>query len=214
MRGQEYARLLFVMPQERAGGAAMTRDDLRFQRLYEEYNARICRYLARMVGEKDAEDLTQEVFMKVGRSLEGFRGDSGIHTWIYRIATNTALDWLRRGNASHEEDEDAIEGFPSETGGEDRRVVRQEMSGCIRTVVDGLPESYRSIILLSEFEEMRDCEVAEILGISLEAAKIRLHRARSRLREELKKACVLYHDERNELACDRKPRRAGDGTLP
>jgi len=196
---------------------AMTRDDLRFQRIYEDHHDRIFRYLTRMAGERDAEDLTQDVFIKVGLSLEGYRGDSNLNTWIYRIATNAALDWFRRAsarggnsgsvpdNSSDEDGEYRDEGFALETSGGEQRVIRQEMNGCIRSIIGGLPESYRSVIILSELEEMRDNEIAEILGISLQAAKIRLHRARARLRRELKKACVLYHDERNELACDLKP---------
>ena len=195
----------------------MTRDDLRFQQIYEDYHARIFRYLSRMAGERDAEDLTQEVFIKVGLSLESFRGDSKVTTWIYRIANNTALDGFRRAsardgnggrvsdNSSQEDDENQDEGISLETSEGEQRVIRQEMNGCIRSIIGGLPESYRSVIILSELEEMRDNEIAEILGISLQSAKIRLHRARARLRRELKKACVLYHDERNELACDRKP---------
>jgi RNA polymerase sigma factor (sigma-70 family) len=68
---------------------------LNFEEIHETYRPKIQRYLARMVGEYEAEDLTQEVFVKVHRALSSFRGDSSLSTWIYRIATNAALDKLR-----------------------------------------------------------------------------------------------------------------------
>ncbi len=66
-----------------------------FGRIYTEYQPRIRRYLARIVGEHDAEDLTQSVFLKLSQALQKFRGESSLSTWIYRIATNTAADWVR-----------------------------------------------------------------------------------------------------------------------
>ena len=83
-------------------------------------------------------------------------------------------------------------------------LIRHEMNGCIREIIQALPEQYRSVIVLSELEDLKDNEIAEILGLTLQTAKVRLHRARARLRKELSAACVFYRDERNELACDRK----------
>jgi RNA polymerase sigma-70 factor, ECF subfamily len=192
----------------------MTRDELQFQKIYDEFHARIFRYLTRMVDESEAEDLTQDVFVKIGLSLEGFRSDSQLSTWIYKIATNTAIDWLRRisirkgtNGLNPESIVDVEEGnacSPGEIIEGEQRVIRQEMNGCIRAVIDSLPEAYRSIIILSELEGLPDAEIAEILNVSLQAAKIRLHRARARLRMELQKACMFYKDEQGELACDRK----------
>ncbi len=84
------------------------------------------------------------------------------------------------------------------------RVIREEMNGCIREIIATLPETYRSVIVLSELEGFKDAEIADIIGLRLQAAKIRLHRARTRLKKELKTACIFYRDERNECACDRK----------
>lgn len=194
----------------------MTGDELDFQKVYEEFQTKIFRYLTNMVGETEAEDLTQDVFVKVGLGLENFRGDSHMSTWIYRIATNTAIDRLRRASARKGE-ANPLPPEPADEAGEndseclqadapalEHRIIRQEMNGCIREVINTLPESYRTAIVLSELEGLPDSEIAEILGISLQAAKIRLHRARARLRQELRKACVFFRDERNELACDRK----------
>ncbi len=78
------------------------------------------------------------------------------------------------------------------------------MNACIRNVIDQLPENYRTVIVLSELEGLSDQDMAEVLGLSLEAAKIRLHRARTRLKEDLSRHCIFYRTEQNELACDRK----------
>ena len=167
-----------------------------------------------MVGELDAQDLGQEVFVKVSRSLKEFRGESLLSTWIYRIATNTALDWLRSRDKAGtgtllEENEPEIEDKNIWTGSRalppDQKLIREEMNECIREIIAKLPENYRAVIILSELEELRNQEIADILGTSLEAAKIRLHRARTFLKRELEKHCTFYRDERNEFACDRKP---------
>ena len=70
----------------------MIRDDLEFEQIHEDFRPKIQRYLIRLVGEPEAEDMTQEVFVKVSRALKNFRGEAQLSTWLYRIATNTALD--------------------------------------------------------------------------------------------------------------------------
>jgi len=187
-----------------------------FREVHDALRPRVLRYLARMAGEAEAEDLAQEVFAKVSRSLGNFRGDAELSTWVYRIATNTALDRLRRrGKPADPVDPStvdyavAVEGDRNVWTDEIRqtlegRVIRDEMNACIREVVNGLPATYRTVIILGDLEGFQDKEIAEILGLSLRNAKIRLHRARVQLREALEKACVFYRSEDNELACDRK----------
>jgi RNA polymerase sigma-70 factor, ECF subfamily len=193
----------------------MAQENLSFQQIYDEFKPRILHYLTSMSGESEAEDLTQEVFVKVNQAMEGFRGDAQLSTWIYKIATNVAMDRYRRGYG-REDRGIPIEGDITErvadqnswTGEEtvtsEERVIRREMNGCIREVIDTLPDVYRVVIVLSEIENLKDYEIASVLGISLQATKIRLHRARTKLKEMLSSACVFYRDHRNELACDRK----------
>jgi RNA polymerase sigma-70 factor (ECF subfamily) len=192
--------------------------DVDFQTIYETFQPRISRYLASLVGDQEAEDVTQEVFTKVNRGLSNFRGESQLSTWLYRIATNAAVDRLR--SPSHKQtvmsEEELIEvgkvkaaeaqaeNMTDESSSVDGQLVRKEMNECIRDFVDRLPANYRTVLVLSELEGMKNREVAEILGISLETVKIRLHRARAKLKEELGRECTFYRDERDELACDRK----------
>jgi len=196
--------------------SAPVESEFDFQKIHEDFRPKILRYMTRMVGEGEAEDLTQEVFAKIGRALKAFRGDSALSTWIYQIATNAALDRLRRPSARPGDEkrlpiEDIVETEADKEiwTGEDKasteqRVIRQEMNGCIREIIETLPQTYRSVIVLSELEGFKDTEIADILGLSLQATKIRLHRARTRLKKELKTACIFYRDERNGFACDRK----------
>ena len=193
----------------------MDDSSLKFQKIYAEYYGKIHLYLKRMAGDAEADDLTQEVFVKLGQALDKFRGESQLSTWIYQIATNTALDRFRASSRSGYDKNLCVEEF-AETEEEknvwtgekeastEQKVIRQEMNGCIREIINTLPEADRTVIVLSELEGLKDNEIAQILGLSLQATKIRIHRARGRLKSELSKACVFYRDDRNELACDRK----------
>lgn len=182
-----------------------------FAAVYQDFQPKIQRYLANLVGEAEASDLAQTVFLKVSQSLDSFRGESSLSTWIYRIATNTAYDHassspVRQKIAELLLDDDAsVDDFPdSRSQVTDQEYIRREMTACIRGVVDQLPENYRTVLLLSEFEEISNAEISAILNISLDTVKIRLHRARTALRSAMECHCNFYHDERSELMCDRK----------
>lgn len=182
-----------------------------FAGIYDRFHDKIRHYLARMVGEADAEDVTQEVFLKVNAALEGFRGDASLSTWIYRIATNTATDHLRSSDPSRHAEDLGPAGGPEEDvaieaniPSLDRQVIRKEMNECIRGVVEGLPQNYRTVLILSDLEELSNNEIAGVLNVTMETVKIRLHRARASLKKELERRCDFYRDDRNELACDRK----------
>ncbi len=79
------------------------------------------------------------------------------------------------------------------------------MSECVREYIDKLPVDYKTVLILSEIEGFKNKEIADILQISLENVKIRLHRARAGLKKELNDGCDFYHNEQGTLACDRKP---------
>jgi RNA polymerase sigma-70 factor (ECF subfamily) len=201
------------------GSVAVTVETPDFRALYDDLAPAIRRYLSRLVGGADAEDLTQEVFARAHRALDTRRGDSPA-AWLYRIATNAAIDRLRSASrrevpasvpaepGAGDEREAACEGAAREGQEADGHVIRAEMRGCILEVVDRLAPAHREVILLGELRDLSDREIAEALGITLEAAKMRLHRARAELRKLLGASCDLYRDERNELACDRKPTRS------
>ena len=198
----------------------MAKNKTEFRDVYKEFHQRIHSYIKRMVGESEAEDLTQEVFIKISDGLSEFKGISRLSTWIYRIATNAALDKIRsrafresRDNVSLHAADERIEGEDSgalvseKTLSAEREAVRNEMNECIREFVDKLPADYRTVIILSEIKDLKNQEIADILGLSLDAVKIRLHRARTRLKAEFEAGCDFYHDEDGKLACDRIKKR-------
>ncbi len=181
--------------------------------LYDEYYRKITGYLRRLVGEAEAEDVAQETFVKVGRSLGGFRGESSLSTWIYRIATNTALDHLRRtGQAGNEEHtgagvdgpDNGIADLPDSDPLQDVALIRKDMNECIRGLVYDLPENYRAVVVLGDLEGLTNAEIARVLGLSLDTVKIRLHRGRLQLRKAMDRVCHLYRNDHNELSCDRR----------
>lgn len=190
----------------------MTNDALRLETIYAEHRGKIHRYLIRLVGERDAEDVTQEVFVKVGQALEAFGNRAKLSTWLYQIATNAALDKLR--SRSHKQDmatSYATDPTVFETSryaeGErsiDDQLVRDEMNACIYAYIDFLPEKYRTALILSEMEDLKNSEIAAVLDISLPAVKIRLHRAKEKLKETLAANCTFYRNDCNQLACEPK----------
>ncbi len=181
----------------------MNESTLDFQQVYAEFQPKILHYLTRMVGEPEAEDLTQEVFARVYRALGSFRGESKLSTWIYRIATNAALDKLREpafrqiAQDGLPEDPDAAE-FEVEdqdvwTGEEkptpEQQVFFKERVDCYCDFIKALPQNYRAVVALSELGELAASDIADLLGLSLDVVKIRLHRGRLRLLQELKSHC-------------------------
>jgi RNA polymerase sigma-70 factor (ECF subfamily) len=192
-------------------------NEVKYQEIDQQFRPRIRRYMARMAGEHEADDLTQEVLLKVSKALDAFRGDARVSTWIYRIATNAALDRLRSrsfqdGIRTTSLDDDETEkvvsiefiGHGTSSSRIDENLVQKEMNSCIRNIVMDLPVDHRTVLILSEFEGLANREIAAILQTSLETVKIRLHRARKKLKKELESHCSFYRNDRNDLCCDRK----------
>jgi RNA polymerase sigma-70 factor (ECF subfamily) len=185
---------------------------LEFDSVYNEFYPRILRYVSNMTSPDEAEDITQEIFIKINRSLDSFKGESSLSTWIYRIATNKALDRLRATSRkssspiSVNELEVVDENVWTDeiTPRPDEEIIRNEMNECIREFVERLPCDYKTVMILSKLDGMKNNEIAEILDISLETVKIRLHRGRARLKKELEKGCDFYQDNQRGLSCVRK----------
>ncbi|ABQ25576.1 RNA polymerase sigma factor [Geotalea uraniireducens] len=128
-------------------------------------------------------------------------------TNLSNTARDHALSSLARqkGKEYLVDEDGSLDDFPDTNySGTELEYIHREMNACIRGVVDQLPENYRTVLLLSEFEELANQEIADILNISFDTVKIRLHRSRTALRKAMECQCSLYHDERNELMCDRK----------
>lgn len=181
---------------------------MEFDTIYSTFHPRILHYLARLIGPDEAEDLAQDVFVRISRSLDEFRNESQLSTWIYRIATNAAIDKVRSAEYRTAQRstpiEDSCEPATPDLISIEHQAIRKEMSGCVQGLLNRLPESYRTVLILSDMEGLKDGEIAEVLEVTIEAAKIRLHRARARLRKSLDSECSFYRDPQNTLLCDLK----------
>jgi RNA polymerase sigma-70 factor (ECF subfamily) len=139
--------------------------------------------------EEDAQDVVQDAYIRVMKGIRRFRGDSSVSTWLYRVTANTAYTFLQRRNKQRtqplSEVEDVI-ALPEAGGaGPDDAVVTAELRDRLQDAVAELPPSYRSVVVLKDIYGLPHEEIASSLGISETACKVRLFRARRRLREAL-----------------------------
>ena len=158
-----------------------------FERLYRAHVGRVYALCARMAADRAlAEELTQDVFVRVWEKLASFRGESSFGTWIHRVAVNVVLNRLqtekrdrkRSASTSDEEDGDGIASLPARpTAPGDRMDLER--------AVAGLPPGARRVFVLHDIEGFRHEEIAEQLGITSGGSKAQLHRARMLLREAL-----------------------------
>ncbi len=185
---------------------------LDFEAVFAEYKQPIYSYLWGMTqNQVEAEDLTQETFIRVHRSLSTFRGESSLSTWIYRIATNVSLDHFRRNSTKQAKIAVSLEeAAPDGEWANERPVspeqqaAQGEMSTCVEGHIHLLPPSYRAVLVMHDTQGLKNREIAEVLDCSLGTVKIRLHRARKKLRESLNNGCDFAHDERNVFVCEPK----------
>jgi len=166
----------------------------------------LARYLRRFVDDVHlAEDLLQETLIRISKGLGTFEGRSSLKTWAFSVATRTAIDHSRSSRARTEiEEMDEPGALPASDAEIDERLVIAEMNSCVREVIDSLPPDYRAAILLHDLEGLTAAETAGILGTSVATAKIRIHRARARLKKALEQECTFYCDRDRTLRCDRK----------
>lgn len=152
----------------------------------------------RLVRDRDeAADVTQEVFVRVLRSVKGFRGDAAFGTWLHRVTVNTSLSALRKRSRRPQLGAVAF-GLPgSEYGGladagpgPEELAERAELLARAGAAVAALPESARAIVVLRDVEGMSTAEVAAATGLTETAVKVRLFRARERLRAALSDSTV------------------------
>jgi RNA polymerase sigma-70 factor (ECF subfamily) len=169
-------------------------DDASFELLLRKYRTPLVNFLHRMVRDPAAaEDLAQEVFLRVYRGRKKYEATAKFTTWLFRIATNLALNALRDGryhrmevslDATGEDDEPVIE-LPAPAPGAVERMIERDRAGMIRRAVMALPEKQRAAVLLHKYQEMDYADIARILDCSESALKSLLFRAYEALRVEL-----------------------------
>ena len=158
-----------------------------------------------MAGDPElADDLFQETSIKIAQALPGFEGRSAIKTWAFRIAHRVCIDHFRTSSSKQTFIEFVEEEHAASELEHDEAIVIEEMNDCIRGVMNSLPPDYRTALVLHDLEGLTAEDVARVSECSLPTAKIRIHRARKRLRAALEDQCSFYHDHDQVLRCDRK----------
>jgi len=172
-------------------------DDASFELLLRKYRSPLVNYLGRMMGDSaTAEDLAQEVFLRIYRARSQYAPSAKFTTWIFRIATNLALNARRDGRyrrlevsiqeGSHPEDDDArVLQIPDTRPGAEQHLMARDRAALIRRAVEELPEKQRAAVLLHKYEEMDYDQIAAILNCSESALKSILFRAYETLRVKL-----------------------------
>ncbi|HEY7499634.1 MAG TPA: RNA polymerase sigma factor [Vicinamibacterales bacterium] len=155
-----------------------------FEELYRQHAGRLYSVAFRMVGNAaDAEDLLQEIFLSAHRKLETFRGDSALGTWLYRLAVNLCLDYLRSRTGRAIQMTDALDDEPglfdaSSKGLAERTVTKMDLERALTQ----LPEGCRAAFVLHDIEGLEHREIADVMGIAEGTSKSQVHKARLRLR--------------------------------
>lgn len=171
--------------------AACQQGDHRAMRqAFDLYQDRVYGLCRQMTGnDQDAEDMTQEVFIHAFRHIGSFRADSALGTWLYRIASNRCLDELRRRKPRFESVDRLAERnvVPLSTSpAPDELLARKELARRVDEAVADLPDSQRLIFVLATQMGMRYSQIGAIAGCSEDAVKVRVHRARRRVRDALR----------------------------
>lgn len=178
---------------------------MEFWEIYDEHYLRVKKAILALVrNEWIADDLTQETFVRVQDHLGDLRDPARLSSWIFRIAYNLCQDYFRKKAEHLTDGSDHEESEVAEGSSTEKQFEQHQMGECVREEIDRLPESLRTVIVLSDVMEFSQREIAEVLGITPENAKVRLHRARKRLKEFLEQKCTFDTDERNVLVCEPK----------
>lgn len=178
--------------------------------LFTTYHDRIYRYIAGLVKDpSEAEDLTQDTFLRAYRCRESLRDPNAVRGWLYRIATHVCVDRLRRRvphvSIDGEEGAREVASAPSESPSALEITEREETSACVQRCLDFLPDSYRAVILLHEAHSLTAAQISDLLGVSLATVKIRLHRARRRLQTVMEIGCAISSSSGGVPCCQPKP---------
>ncbi|CAB1369368.1 RNA polymerase sigma factor RpoE [Denitratisoma oestradiolicum] len=181
-------------------------DKQAFGLLVTKYQRKLLRLVSRLVRDPgEAEDVTQEAFIKAYRALPSFRGDSAFYTWLYRIGVNTAKNWLasqgQRAKLTAQVDSEEAETF--EGGGllrdvntPERVLMSKQIAETVNRAMDRLPDDLRSAIALREIDGMSYEEIAEIMDCPIGTVRSRIFRAREAIAKELRPLLDTAPDRR------------------
>ena len=159
-----------------------------FAQLFDEYSSPIFNYVLRMVGDADrAADITQDTFIKAYRKLDTVTDASSTRSWLYRIATNTAIDDMRRRRMVRPmgDEAPAYANRPDPRPGPEAQVMASTLDERVQRALGTLRPNHRQCLLLSDLEDMSAIQIGEVMGLSYAAVRTLLCRARGEMRRAL-----------------------------
>lgn len=185
----------------------VTKERLDAGKLFEAHHDRIYRYVLHLVqNPAEAEDLTQETFLRAHQGIESLREQAAVVSWLYRIATHVSLDRLRQRKPrmclGNEEGEEGVEGLPSASPSALETAERKETSKCVQRCLQFLPDQYRAVVVMREIYSLTAAEIASVLDVNLTTAKMRLHRARRMLEMVMACGCAVSNDGCGVPVCE------------
>lgn len=182
---------------------------MEFWDIYDQYYTKVRKFILTLVKDEwVADNLIQETFLKIQHHLKSLKDPSKLSSWIFRIAYNLCQDHFRQLKRSRKEesiDQEGMEDFKEaliQKGPDIQKELEQRQMGkCVQDQINLLPESLRTVLILFDIMEFSHQEIADVLGITVKNVKVRLHRARKKLKDILEEACTFERDERNVLVC-------------
>lgn len=168
-----------------------------FETVWDELNKPIKSYIRRRVNnDYDAEDILQIVFLKLLNNINNLKETNKLHAWVYTITKNAINDYYKKHISEVNIDDLSDEIMNEES---EELIMNNEMAQCLKNIVQDLPEKYREAIILTEFQNLTQAELALKMGLSLSGAKSRVQRARTHLKEMLLDCCSLEKDHRGNI---------------
>ena len=163
------------------------------EQVWKQYHAGLQGFIRSRVSDRaSADDILQDVFVRIHSQMDTLKESAKLQSWIYRIARNAIIDYYR----AHKKTEELPETLTAPEPEEGDEGSGKEIAGCIRPMIESLPEHYREAIMLSELEGLTQREVAERQGLSLPGAKARVQRGRAMMKEMLLDCCHFEFDSR------------------
>lgn len=181
--------------------SALRGDNRAYRKLMDKYHDAIYSFIFRMVHDREqVEDLTQEAFIKAFSSLKNFNEEFAFSTWLYKIATNNCIDYIRKRKLQmysidkpvESRDSEYVFELPDDSYEADRDVIADQRAVLLRNAIDKLPEKYRRVILLRHTDEKSYEEIARMLKLPIGTVKAHIFRARELLYRQLRNKIRNY----------------------
>ena len=186
--------------------ADMKQPSLNFYSIFNQYHDRLKRFVTITVkNEWVVDDIVQEVFVRAHSKIDTLKDHDKIGSWLFRIAYRQCMDHFRKESRNPQKDILDFRGVnTSDYSTTERKLEQHQMSVCVQNQMLLLSENYRTVIWLFDVLDFTLKEIADILELSVENVKVRLHRARKKLKSILSQKCTFEKDERNVLVCEPK----------